>query len=104
MNGLSRIDALRRLLAKTPNDWMTRYMLATELHKAGEYAACIEEMEAYLKAEEDEGAAYRILADAYLQLGKKKEGAWALRQGAEAARRHHHDGMAEEFEERLEDL
>lgn len=100
----SRIDALRRLLEKAPHDSMTRYMLATELYKAGEFADCVEEMEAYLKAHEDEGAAYRILADAYLKLGKKKEGAWAFRQGAEAARRHHHDGMAEEFEDRLKEL
>jgi predicted Zn-dependent protease len=100
----SRIEALRRLLDENPGDSMTRYMLAIELHKAGAFQECIDEMEAYLKAREDEGAAYRILADAYLQLGKKKEGAWAFRQGAEAARRHHHDGMAEEFEERLKEL
>ena len=100
----SKIEALRGLLAKAPNDAMTRYMLAIELHKAEAFKECIEEMEAYLNAKEDEGAAYRILADAYIQLGRKKEGAWALRQGAEAARRHHHDGMAQELEERLEEL
>lgn len=101
---MSRIDMLRDLLTKDPNDAMTRYMLANELYKAGEYAQAAGELETYLKAVEDEGAAYRILADAYLQIGKKKEARWALRQGAEAARTHHHEGMAEEFEEKLKEI
>lgn len=101
---MSRIDKLRELLAKAPDDATTRYMLANELYKAGEFAEAVSELEHYLKAVEDEGAAYRILSDAYLQLGKKKEARWALRQGAEAALAHHHEGMAEEFEERLNEL
>jgi len=98
---VSRIDALRDLLQESPGDPMTRYMLATELYKAGRFAEAAQELETYLKTVEDEGAAYRILADAYLQTGKKKEARWALRQGAEAARAHHHEGMAEELEEKL---
>jgi len=101
---MSRIDALQKLLAKDPADTMTRYMLANELYKDGQYAEAATELEEYLKNVEDEGAAYRILADAYLQIGKKKEARWALRQGAEAARVHHHEGMAEEFEDRLKEL
>lgn len=101
---MSRIDALRDLLKKNPDDAMTRYMLANELYKDSQFEAAARELETYLKAVEDEGAAYRILADAYLETGKKKEARWALRQGAEAARVHHHEGMAEEFEEKLRDL
>lgn len=101
---MSRIDALRDLLRESPDDPMTRYMLANELYKAKRFAEAAEELETYLKAVEDEGAAYRVLADAYLQTGKKKEARWALRQGAEAARAHHHQGMAEELEEKLKRL
>ena len=101
---MSRITALQDLLAKNPRDAMTRYMLANELYKDGQFAEAADELEEYLKAVEDEGAAYRILADAYLQIGKKKEAQWALRQGAQAARVHHHEGMAEEFEEKLAEL
>lgn len=101
---MSRISALQDLLAKNPNDAMTRYMLANELYKDGQFAEAAGELEQYLKEVEDEGAAYRILAEAYLQIGKKKEAQWALRQGAEAARVHHHEGMAEEFEERLKEI
>ncbi len=100
----NRIETLRELLEKHPDDALTRYMLATELYKSGDYQATVEVMELYLKAKEDEGAAYRILADALMQLGKKKEARWALRQGMEAAMAHHHEGMAQEFEEQLKEL
>jgi predicted Zn-dependent protease len=99
-----RIQTLRGLLARDPKDAMTRYMLATELYKNGDYEQAVDEMESYLKQKEDEGAAYRILADAYLKLGKSKEARWVLRQGIEAARSHHHDGMADEFEDRLKEM
>ena len=101
---MSRISALQDLLAKNPRDAMTRYMLANELYKDGQFAEAAEALEEYLKNVEDEGAAYRILAEAYLQIGKKKEAQWALRQGAEAARVHHHEGMAEEFEDKLKEI
>jgi predicted Zn-dependent protease len=99
-----RIQALRDLLAKDPRDSMTRYMLATELYKNGEFEEAVDQMESYLKDKQDEGAAYRILADAYVKLGKSSEARWALRQGIEAARTHRHDGMADELEDRLKDL
>ena len=101
---MSRITTLQNLLAKDPRDGMARYMLANELYKDGQFAEAANELEEYLKNGEDEGAAYRILADAYLHIGKKKEAQGALRQGAEAARVHHHEGMAEEFEEKLKEL
>lgn len=100
----TRIDALRNLLSKNPKDSMTRYMLANELYKDAQYEAAADELQVYLNEKEDEGAAYRILAESYVQLGKKKEARWALRQGAEAARAHHHAGMADEFEDRLKEL
>lgn len=101
---MSKITTLRNLLAKDPDDAMARYMLANELYKDGQYAEVVSELEAYLKAVQDEGAAYRILAESYVHIGKKKEARWALRQGAEAARVHHHEGMADEFEQRAKEI
>ena len=69
---MSKITALQNLLAKDPEDAMTRYMLAIELSKEGQFAEAAHELEEYLKNVKDEGAAYRILADAYLKIGKKK--------------------------------
>ncbi len=99
---MSRITALQNLLEKDPGDAMTRYMLANELYKDGQFAEAASELEEYLKTVEDEGAA--TLADSYLQIGKKKEAQSALRQGAQAARVYHHEGMAEEFEEKLKEI
>lgn len=101
---MSRITTLQNLLEKDPKDSMARYMLANELYKDGQFAEAATHLEEYLKAEEDEGAAYRILAESYVQIGKKKEARWALRQGAEAARVHHHEGMADEFDERAKEI
>ena len=101
---MSRISVLQNLLEKDPEDAMTRYMLANELYKDGQFAEAANELEQYLKNVEDEGAAYRTLADAYLQIGKKQEAQSALRQGAQAARVYHHEGMAEEFEEKLKEM
>jgi len=101
---MSRIDALRKLLAKDPRDGMSRYMLANELFKAEQFAEAADELEAYVQDADDEGAAYRILAEAYLRLGKKDEARWALKEGASAARTHEHSGMADEFEDKLQEL
>lgn len=101
---IDRVQALRDLLARDPKDPTTRYMLATELYKSGNFEEAADQMESYLESKQDEGAAYRILADSYHKLGKEKEARWALRQGIEAARAHHHDGMADELEDRLKEL
>ncbi|MEE9264294.1 MAG: tetratricopeptide repeat protein, partial [Vicinamibacteria bacterium] len=82
----SRIEALRKMIEQDPKDALARFMLANELYEAGDYQATVKELEAYLKLKEDEGAAYRTLGDALVQLGKKKEARWAFRHGAEAAR------------------
>ncbi len=101
---MSRIDALRNLLAKDPRDGMTRYMLANELYRAGEFAEAVDELQVYVGEAEDAGAAYRILAESYLALGKTDEAKWALKQGATSARSHDHSGMAEELEDKLKEL
>ena len=54
---MSRIDSLRNLLVKVPDDAITRYMLANELYKDGQLAEAVDELNAYLSAAEDEGAA-----------------------------------------------
>ena len=43
--GIDRIQTLRDLLARDPRDSMTRYMLATELYKAGQYEEAVDQME-----------------------------------------------------------
>jgi E3 SUMO-protein ligase RanBP2 len=66
------------------------------------YLETIEEIKAYLELKDDEGAAYRLQAEALLKLGRKEEAKEAYRRGIRAAQRHGHPGMAEEFEDSLE--
>jgi Flp pilus assembly protein TadD len=100
----ARIAALRAMIEKDPEDALARRMLAEDLYQAGDYAGAVEQLDAYVKLQEDEGAAYRTLGDALAKLGKKKDARWAFRHGAEAARAHQHFQLAEELEQRLRDL
>ncbi len=55
-----------------------------------------------MELKDDEGAAYRLLAEALFNLGKKEEAKDAYRRGIEAAYKHGHPGMAEEFDEAIQ--
>lgn len=98
----SRIESLKSLLQKNPDNPLGRYGLANEYFKMEMYEEAIEELNAYLKLKDDEGAAYRMLGEALLKLGRKEEARETYRKGIETAERHGHPGMAEEFEETLE--
>jgi len=98
----SKIETLKALVEKNPDNPLGRYGLANEYLKLEMYEEAINEINAYLKLKDDEGAVYRILGEALLKLGKKEEAKEAYRNGIEAAQRHGHPGMAAEFEETLE--
>jgi E3 SUMO-protein ligase RanBP2 len=92
------------MLPDEPNDPMLRYMLANELFKSAMYPDAIEQIEAYLSMKDDEGAVYRLLAQSYQKTGKIEEAKKAFQSGIEAANKHGHPGMAEEFESAIDDL
>ena len=98
----SKIETLKSLVEKNPNNPLGRYGLANEYLKLEMYEEAINEINAYLKLKDDEGAVYRILGEALLKLGRKEEAKEAYRKGIETAHRHGHPGMAAEFEETLE--
>jgi len=98
----SKIETLKALVEKNPNNPLGRYGLANEYLKLEMYEEAINEINAYLKLKDDEGAVYRILGEALLKLGRKEEAKEAYRKGIETAHRHGHPGMAQEFEETLE--
>jgi predicted Zn-dependent protease len=97
----SRVETLKALVAKNPNNPLGRYGLANEYLKLEMYEEAIDEIRAYLKLKDDEGAAYRMLGEALLKLGRNEEAKEAYRKGIEAAEHHGHPGMAAEFEEIL---
>ncbi|MEJ2502233.1 MAG: hypothetical protein P8177_02785 [Gemmatimonadota bacterium] len=98
-----RIDSLRGLLERRPDDPRLRFGLALEYEKEGEWERVVEELQRYLDLTEDEGNAWGRLGAALRRLGRDEEARDAYRQGIAAARAHGHPTMAAEFEEALED-
>ena len=104
MSEPSRIEQFKKLLEKNPDNPLIRYSLANEYFKLNEYESAVNELLYYLNSYSDEGAGYRLLAESYLEIGKPEQAKEAYRKGIDAARRHGHPGMADEFEEALEDI
>ncbi len=99
-----RIEQLKVLIDKDPNNPLGRYGLANELFKSELFEDAIVEINEYLKLKDDEGAVYRMLAECYVKTGNIEEAKQTYQKGVEAANRHGHPSMAEEFEEALEFL
>ena len=100
----SRIDAFRAMLAKDSTNTLARFGLANELIKSGEFETARAELDEYLTTADDEGAGYRLLAQACEGLGRTHDAIDAYRRGIAAATRHNHPSMASEFEMKIEDL
>jgi len=100
----SRIEQLRGLIEKDPNNPLGRYGLANELFKSELYEDSIVEINEYLKLKDDEGAVYRMMAECYMRMGNTEKAKESYSKGIEAANRHGHPSMAEEFEESIEFL
>jgi len=97
-----RVAALERMLERRPDDTRLRFGLALEYMNAGRTDEGIRELRAYLAASDDEGNAWGRLGAALRTSGRDEEARDAYRRGIEAATRHGHPTMAEEFEEELE--
>ena len=100
----SRLEAMRAMVARAPENAIARFGLANELLKAREWAEAAEQLEAYLAAYDDEGNGWGRLAEAYVALGRTDDAREALRKGVAASHRFGHGGMADELEGRLDEL
>jgi Flp pilus assembly protein TadD len=99
-----RIDALKRMLEARPDDARAQFGLAIEYDRLQRWEDAIAALRRYLELAEDEENAYGRLGNALLRLGREEEARQAFAQGAEVAYRHGHPTMAQEFEERLEEM
>ena len=97
-----RVIALERMLEARPEDTRLRFGLALEYLNAGRAEDAVRELRTYLGAFDDEGNAWGRLGAALHELGRHEEARDAYRRGIEAAYRHDHPTMAEEFEEVVE--
>lgn len=92
------------MLEADAQNQVVRFGLANEYLKAARYDEAIDELNKYLGAADDEGAAYGMLARAYIEIGRTVEARRAYERGAEVADAHGHPSMAEEFRQTLDEM
>jgi predicted Zn-dependent protease len=100
----TRIELFKKMIEAEPHNTTVRFGLANELFKLERFEEAATELQTYLSLADDQGAGYGKLAQALERLGRINDAREAYQQGINAAQRHHHPGMAEEFEMALADL
>ena len=99
---MSRIEVFEQMLESDPDNGVVLFGLAKEYEKAGRDHEVVRVLGEYLSRTDDEGNAYGMLARAYERLGDRTAARLAYERGIEAATRHHHPSMAEEYRMTLE--
>lgn len=98
----SRIDIFKQMLVNDPINSSVLFGLAKEYEKSGQTAEMIETLERYIAISEDEGNAFGMLAAAYEKMGQQDKARETYQRGIDAAMKHGHPSMAEEFRAALE--
>lgn len=98
----SRIDIFKQMLVSDPGNSSILFGLAKEYEKAGQTAAMIDTLERYLANADDEGNAFGMLARAYEKAEQRDQAKDAYQRGIDAATKHGHPSMAEEYRVTLE--
>ncbi len=99
---VSRIETFQQMLASDPENTMVRFGLANELLKAERYEEAVGALNDYLTRDDDEGAAYGMLARALEKLNRRDEARAAYERGIEVAESHGHPSMAEDYRMTIE--
>ncbi len=92
-----RIEVFEQMLAAEPANAMVMFGLAKEYEKLGEYEKVVAMLEGYLSSSDDEGNAYGVLANAYLQMGDREKAIENYERGIEVSMAHGHPSMANEY-------
>jgi predicted Zn-dependent protease len=95
-----RLDTMRAMAARQPNNALVRFGLANELLKANLLEEAATELAAYLAAYDDEGNGWLRYCDTLVALGRHDEARAAAERGKDAAFRFGHGTLTQEFEER----
>ena len=100
----SRIDIFKQMLVSDPINSSILFGLAKEYEKAGETREMIETLERYLAISDDEGNAFGMLARAYKKSGQSDKAKESYQRGIDAATKHGHPSMAEEYRTTLGEI
>ena len=100
----SRIEIFKQMLVSDPINSSILFGLAKEYEKAGQTSDMIATLERYLAISDDEGNAFGMLARAYQQTGDSEKARDAYRRGMDAAQKHGHPSMAEEYRAAIDDI
>lgn len=98
----SRIDIFKQMLESDPVNSSILFGLAKEYEKTGQTAEMISALERYLANANDEGNAFGMLARAYEKDGQRDQAKVTYQRGIDAATKHGHPSMAEEYRAILE--
>jgi len=98
-----RLEAMRNMVARAPDNALARFGLANELLKAGLREEGVAELGEYLARFDDEGAGWLRYADTLYELGRESDARAAVARGMDAANRFGHGTLTGEFEARLDD-
>lgn len=99
---MNRIEVFEQMLVDDPSNSMVMFGLAKEYEKTGEHQKVIDLLENYLRTADDEGNAYGVLANAYLQSGDREKAVETYRKGIDVSMVHGHPSMANEYRMTLE--
>jgi tetratricopeptide (TPR) repeat protein len=100
----SRIDIFKQMLVSDPINSSILFGLAKEYEKSGQTVEMIETLERYLAISDDEGNAFGMLARAYEKTEQGDKARDAFQRGIDAATKHGHPSMADEYRAALEEL
>ena len=92
-----RIQTFEQMLEADPSNTMVMFGLAKEYEKTGDHAKVIKLLENYLTSADDEGNAYGVLANAYVQSGNREMAIATYRKGIDVSMAHGHPSMANEY-------
>jgi predicted Zn-dependent protease len=100
----SRIDIFKQMLVSDPINSSILFGLAKEYEKVGQSAEMIATLERYLAVADDEGNAFGMLARAYEKAARRDQAKETYQRGIDAAMKHGHPSMAEEYRLALEEF
>jgi len=101
---MSRIELFKQMLMNDPVNSTVLFGLAKEYEKAGDNTEMIDTLERYLAVSDDEGNAFGMLARAYQNAGREDKAKEVYQRGIDAAARHGHPSMSDEYRAAIEEL